>query len=171
MKILLNYFQMVSFIKSLDIKWPFYVDEYLKSVAFINSVSTSILSIDCLVNQYNIAGEIVHLKAAFSSILPWCLLFLVILIMLVQLIFKGKNNFNKILLAFFVISIFMHPNILQSLFDNITCLELEDKQYLIKQLDIDCSSNGHIQWVIDKNLNYFNYFSFIILSFLVLFYG
>lgn len=148
MKILLNYFQMVSFIKSLDIKWPFYVDEYLKSVAFINSISNSIVNIECLTNQYHIAGEIVHLKAVFSAILPICLLFLVLVIMFFQLKLKRKNNFNKILLAFFVISIFMHPNILQSLFDNITCLELEDKEYLIKQLDIDCNSSDHNQWVI-----------------------
>ena len=148
MKILLNYFQMISFIKSLDVKWPFFVEEYLKSAAFISSVSTSILSIDCLVDQYGIAGEIIHLKAAFSSILPFCLLFLVLLIMFFQLKFKRKNQFNKTWLAFFVISIFMHPNILQSLFDNVTCLEFGDKQYLQKQLDLDCDSDNHKEWVL-----------------------
>ena len=148
MKILLNYFQMISFIKALEIKWPFYTDEYLKSFAFINSVSSSVVSIDCLVNQYDIAGEIVHLKAAFSSILPFCLLFIVILILLLQHKFrKQKTIFNKVWLSFFIISIFMHPNILQSLFDNISCLELGDKKYLEKQLDLDCDSSGHNEWV------------------------
>ena len=148
MKILLNYFQMVSFIKSLDVKWPFYADEYLKSVAFINSVSSSIVSIDCLVNQYDIEGEIIHLKAAFSSFLPFFLLFIVLVIMIFQMKFlQKKNNFNKILLSFFVISIFLHPNILQSLFDNIGCIELGDRKYLEKQLDLDCNSDGHKKWV------------------------
>lgn len=138
---------MVSFIKSLDVKWPFYTDEYLKSVSFLNSISTSVISIECLVYQYNISGEMVHLKAAFSSILPFCLLCTVILIMSLQFLLLRRNNFNKIWLAFFVISIFMHPNILQSLFDNISCIDIEDKRYLVKQLDLDCDSTHHNQWV------------------------
>ena len=86
MKIILNYFQMVSFVKALDVKWPFNTDEYLKSVSVLNSISTSVVDLECLIYQYNLSGEIVHLKAVFSSILPLCLLFIVAFIMIIQLV-------------------------------------------------------------------------------------
>lgn len=138
---------MVSFIKALDVKWPFNTEEYLKAVSAINSISTSVANFECLVYQYNISGEIVHLKAVFSSILPFCLLITVAIIMIIQFIFSRKNNFNKIWLAFFVICIFLHPNILESLFNNIICIDIENKKYLVKQLDLGCDSFHHNQWV------------------------
>lgn len=152
LKIMLNYLQMVSFIKSLNVKWPFYADNYLNSMSFLNSVSTSFVNVECLVYQYNINGEILHLKAVFSSLLPFCLFFIVILIMIFQRMFLRKSNFKKLWLAFFVISAFMHPDIVRSLFYNISCIDIEDRRYLVQQFDLECDSSHHKRWV--KNIYY-----------------
>lgn len=152
LKIILNYFQMISFIKTLNVKWPLYVESYMKSSAFANVLSSNIFSIDCLVSQYEIKGDIVHLKAVFNALIPFFLLIIVTIILVCRSQKKrGNTNSSKIILAFFIILIFLHPMIIQSLFDNISCIEIEGEKFIERQLNLDCNSDTHKNWVFIKS--------------------
>ena len=59
MKILLNYLQMLTIVQSFDLKWPFYVKNYLNFFASVGGgISPQVISVDCLLNDYNIVKNL-----------------------------------------------------------------------------------------------------------------
>lgn len=159
LKIILNYLQMIGFIRSLNIKWPFYADNYVKSLSFFSDISSNVFSIDCLIFQYDIQGNTLHLKAIFSSFLLLFSFLIFLTIISFKFAISHYSYFTKIILAFFIISMFLHPIIIQSLFENLICIDIDGNRLLEKQLNLECDSSNHMLWVLNFSFFLNNYFS------------
>lgn len=151
LKILLNYLQMISIIRSLELKWPFYVGNYLDIYANFGGVSTQILSFDCLLQDNNIETESIYIQTILAVSLPFAI-FLISIIALILLCLKNKKTQKtqktRFIVVVIVVSIFLQPSIIKTLFDNITCKQIDDSQYLKENFLINCETSSQKTWVL-----------------------
>ena len=150
LKIFLNYLQMISIIESLDLKWPFYVRNYLDIYSNIGGVSTQLISFECLLQDYDINTESIYVQTLITLILPFAVVIVALAILAgIVLIKKGDKKRQQIrfVAILIIVCIFVQPSIIKSLFDNVTCENLDGENYLKANLMIDCSDNNQIKWV------------------------
>lgn len=147
LKILINYFQMISIIQSFNIKWPFATKQFLESSSSVPTIYSRVFSIDCLISDYEISIEPIYLKTLIANILPFMIIFNLMIFFKILHLMKKNNNFNRFFSSVMIMIIFLQPNILQQIFDNLNCTIIGNKSFLTKQLNIDCDSNDHLKWV------------------------
>ena len=147
LKILLNYLQMVSIIENMELKWPFYVRNYLNVYSNIGGVSTQILSFDCLLQDYNIMTESIYISTALTLIMPFAIFLVSMIVLGVIFMRKKKSQKIRFIVIVIVVSIFLQPSIIKTLFDNITCETIDDSSYLKANLLINCDTTSQKQWV------------------------
>ena len=144
---------MVSIIQGMELKWPFYVRNYLNVYSNVGGVSTQILSFDCLLQDYNITTESIYIQTVLTLILPFAIFFIsmisLFLIFLRTKKTKTQQNIRFIVIVI-VVSIFLQPSIIKVLFDNLTCEKIEDSNYLKINLLINCDSSYQNEWVKHK---------------------
>ena len=150
LKIFLNYIQMISIIESLELKWPFYVRNYLTIYSNIGGVSTQLISFECLLQDYDINSESIYVQTLLILMLPF-VVFLVALVILagIVLIKKGDKKRQQIrfIAILIIVCIFLQPSIIKSLFDNLTCQNIDGKNYLKANMMIDCNDDSQLKWV------------------------
>ena len=153
LKILLNYLQMISIIQSLELKWPFYVSNYLNIYSNLGGVSTQIISFDCLLQDSNIEIESIYIQTILAIILPFAIFLISIIALGVKYfrnikIKKQQSQKTRFVVVVIVVSIFLQPSIIKTLFDNITCKQIDDSKYLKANFLINCESSSQKTWVI-----------------------
>lgn len=132
-KILINYSQMIAIINSLDLEWPNFVKDYFNMNSHFSFIG-DLLSLDCILNDYNIKEKKLHIKTYFILIFPcWILLTFAIFLCVVKFCLK-KSQTNRFFIALIVISVFLQPTIIQILFDNLKYITLNNIAYLKKDL-------------------------------------
>ena len=159
---------MVSIISSGNFKWPYYVKTYLEISSILGSISSQAFSIDCLINDFQINENPIHLKALIFVILPFILWIMVFFILISKdikcLIYltNKKNNerfiCNDTFTYLIIISNFLQPFILQELFNNLKCKKIGDNLFLYLQMNFNCDSKNHLNWVIQINFNILIYY-------------
>lgn len=147
LKIFLNYLQMISIIRTFDLKWPSYVKNYLNIYSFFGGVSSEIFSIDCLTNEYNYGLKNIYINTLFMICFPFFLIFLNGLFILLHFLYSGKFQKIRLMIIIIVISIFLQPINIQALFANLKCLEINENSLLEANMSIDCQSEEHQKWV------------------------
>ena len=150
LKILLNYLQMISIIRSLELKWPFYVGNYLNIYANFGGVSTQILSFDCLLQDNNIETESIYIQTILAVSLPFAIFLISILALLILYLKNKKTQKTRFIVVVIVVSIFLQPSIIKTLFENLTCKEIEDSSFLQIDMIIDCNSESKKLWVLNN---------------------
>ena len=146
-KILLNYFQVTAILSSIEFKWPFFISDTLVAYSGINGLESKIIAIDCIVNYYSINLQPIYLRVIIIMGV-FGLLCVGSFFYLFLRSHKSKiENMNAIIMSLIVICIVLQSPASKILFDNINCREFGGKQYLIKQMDISCSTETHQKWV------------------------
>lgn len=145
LKGILNYSQILAIIITINFKLPFYVYSYFEIAGFLGSLSSQTLSFDCILNDFLIQGSSVHIKFFIFAILPFFIWFLLILFGLIRDLKNRKKSMNKekMITYFIIISNYLQPFILQTIFDNLNCKELDGQFYLYKDMTINCESENH----------------------------
>jgi hypothetical protein len=146
MKIMLNYIQSIAIIQSLELKWPFYVESYLNTYSTAGSVSTQTISLDCMINDYQIDIQAIYLETLFSSFLPFFCFFCSGIALASVYFVKKKSQKIRFIVIVIVGSIFLQPMIIKILFKNLVCKKINNKSYLVQNLKIDCDSDSHLNW-------------------------
>lgn len=149
LKQILNYSQILAIIITINFKWPYYVNSYFQITSFLGSISNQALTFDCLINDFKIKESPIHIKFAIFTLLPF-LIWVLMILLSVFLHFKNKKNSinkEKILTYFIIISNYLQPFILQTIFDNLKCKRLDGRLFLYKEMMIDCESENHQFWV------------------------
>lgn len=147
LKIFLNYLQMISIIQSLELKWPFYVRNYMNVYSNIGGVSTQLLSFDCLLQDYEITTKTIYVQTIIALIIPVIIMIISFIVLAALSIKTKKSQQIRLTVIFIVVSIFVQPSIIKSLFDNLSCKEIEGNKYLKANLSINCNSDSHVKWV------------------------
>ena len=147
MKILLNYIQMISIIQSFNLQWPSYVESYLEIFTKMGGVSTQVISPDCLLQDYNIDVENIYIQTALILLLPFGIFLIAYIILTLSYLMRKKNRGFRFIVIIIVVSIFVQPAVIKSLFNNLKCKKIENHQYLYANMMIDCNSESHLRWV------------------------
>ena len=149
MKILLNYLQMITILQNFELKWPFYVRNYLNFFAsFGGGLSAQVISTDCLLEDYNIDIVSLYAQTWLISFMPFMIYFVAGVILTLIYLIKRKSQIIRFIVVVIVVSIFLQPSILKILFDNLSCQTLENTSYLTQDMMISCDSDSHTTWVI-----------------------
>ena len=146
LKIMLNYIQSISIIQSLELKWPYYVKSYMNVYSNAGSVSTQVISLDCMVNDYNINVETIYAETVFSIILPFFCFFISFVALSTVYLIRKKSQKIRFIVIVIVGSIFLQPTILKILFKNLVCKKINEISYLSANLKIKCDSDSHVNW-------------------------
>ena len=149
LKILLNYLQMISIMQGFQLKWPFYVRNYLNFFSSVGGgISAQAISVDCLMEDYQLDVVALYAQTLVISILPF-FVYLVTLSILAFFYYKTKKSQNiRLVVVVIVVSIFMQPTILKMLFQNLQCKNIENDSYLIQDMQISCNESSHLSWVV-----------------------
>jgi len=147
LKLFLNYIQMISIIQSLQLNWPFYVGNYLNIYSNIGGATTQILSFDCLVQDHNIKTEMIYIQTVVLLSIPFTIILVTFLILAIVYLLKRSSQIIRMIVVFVVVSIFLQPAIIQNLFDNITCTNLDNINVLQANMNIECDTDSHQNWV------------------------
>lgn len=146
LKIILNYIQSISIIQSLELKWPFYVKSYMNVYNNAGSVSTQVISLDCMVNDYDLNIEMIYASTVFSIILPFFCFFISFFALTTVYFLTKKSQKIRFIVIVIVGSIFLQPTIIKILFENLICKKINGISYLSSNLKIECDSDSHINW-------------------------
>ena len=147
LKILLNYAQMIGIIHSIDLKWPFYADDYLTFTTKVGVSPTEIISFQCILWNFNVTEKYIHVKALIALLIPFFFMGLIIFFLTISKIFTKRPQMNRIFVSFIVLSVYLQPTVLQNLFDNINTLDLNNKTYLTNELTLEYYDENHQKWV------------------------
>ena len=137
---------MIAIIHSLDLKWPYYVNDYLEISSKFGS-ATDILSIDCISDNYKFPVSKLHIKTILTLAFPFVLISFMFSIFLIFQIITRKSQINRVYISFIITSNFLQPTILKVLFDNLSYTSLNNIPYLTKELNYRFDDASHIQWV------------------------
>lgn len=146
---------MTAIIHSLDLKWPFYVDNYFEISSKFSSAA-DVISIDCILNDYEIKENKLYVKTVVILVFPALIILFISFVALIIRYSTKKSQINRIYISIVVISIFLQPTILQMLFNNLSYTTLNNVSYLTKELNSKFDDN-HIKWV-KTNYYFFNIF-------------
>lgn len=148
LKILMNYLQIIAIIQSIDLRWPYYAKDFLKANSQITNFTNELLSFDCIIYDYDIQQQPIHIKALIGVMLPIIMFFAILNIFLLNYFFQNrKSQKNRIIMSLVVICIFLQPSILKQLFDNLNCKQIGTENFLSKQMNLKCNEESHQRWV------------------------
>ena len=145
-RIFINYSQMIAIIHSLELKWPFYVASYLKITGNIGSISSQLLSLECLIAEFDLSISAIYLKALMNIIIHFILIAIVIFL-LKNFLMKNKNGNNQFIILFIVLSIMIQPNSIKETSDLFNCQRIQENSYLVKEMSLLCYTDAHFHWV------------------------
>lgn len=143
---MMNYLQMTAIIHSLDLKWPFYVNDYLEISSKFGSAA-DVLSVDCILDDYQLTESKLHVKTIMILVFPFIIMSFILFGALILKILTKKPQINRVYISFVIISIFLQPAILQILFDNISYATFNNNPYLTKELNYRFDDENHTKWV------------------------
>lgn len=145
MKILLNYFQSMSIIQSLELKWPTIIKENLNNVSTAGNFSQGI-SFECNLYNFDIQLQEIYFKTVFISLLPFFLVVIAGLFLLVIKFSNRKPQFIRFFVILIVSSIFWQPNIIKISFESLKCQEIDKELFLKANLNINCKDYAFLLW-------------------------
>ena len=147
-KIWINYSQMILIIQNINLKWPYYVGNYMKVNGNMGNISTQILSLDCLISDYNLNINAVYLKSITTIIIyVFILSGSGVFFLINKFIFRRNNQFNKYIILIIVLSIMIQPNSIKETSDILICQSVLDKNYLSQEMSVQCYTKSHYEWV------------------------
>eukprot|EP01017_Pseudomicrothorax_dubius_P009638 TRINITY_DN13312_c0_g1_i2.p1 TRINITY_DN13312_c0_g1~~TRINITY_DN13312_c0_g1_i2.p1 ORF type:complete len:613 (+),score=137.48 TRINITY_DN13312_c0_g1_i2:214-2052(+) len=164
-KILMNYFQLVSIVSSFSFQWPDQVKSAFKINNQIASSTTQIFSMDCifqttLSNSYTKSQRPFFIKLALIAACPILLALLASVVWIVYFLVRYrsrvcefKDNMKTNIVTSIVILLFMvHTSILQTTFLSFRCQNIGDEErpysYLERDLDVECWKDQHLNYVL-----------------------
>ncbi|CDW71354.1 UNKNOWN [Stylonychia lemnae] len=156
-KILLNHIQLIMLTASFNFNWPAQVMAFFDTSKPVAAVSTQILSFDCFLDLRTSNAQFTGNKAPFYDmriffqklvmlgILPFvCALATIIFWRVFKIIKKTEIGIRSRLISTMVIVLFLiHPSIVQYMFLDFKCMDIEDESRVVSDLEVICWSAQH----------------------------
>ena len=142
-KILVDYIQVISLIKDLDLDWPSEISDFFQIHYMAGNAPAYLYSFDCLVGKDAMIPSI-YLKTIMITITP-------IICFLLQKIFwsiyqkvKGVNMNYKYITSRLVVSNLLLPTIVNISSKILACQNVEGTQYIKSDLYYECYSKDNV---------------------------
>lgn len=162
LKILMNYIQIITIMQEFEMKWPFYARNYLKFFASMGGgLSPQVISFDCVFDDHDINIYSLYAQTFVMSLLPLAIYVIAGVVLLVFFFTTRNPQMIRFIVVLIVVSLFLQPSIINTLFQNLSCRQIDNGNYLTKNLDISCDSDSYKNWVILGVFNSFCDFNLI----------
>eukprot|EP00347_Sterkiella_histriomuscorum_P016469 403353061 len=153
MKILMNHFQLILLVSSFNFSWPEQVEKFFSSSQPVAEASTQIFSIDCfMADQGNGEDDSNKFRTFFLKLLAFALLPVILasssaLFWLIHKSLKQTKFQKGKAISTLVITLFLvHPSIVQYMFDDFNCKNIDGESRIYKDLQTVCWSSLHTFW-------------------------
>ena len=146
MRILTNYFQILTLAQSYDLSWDDNLKKFLEAISFIAKSSEILLSIDCFVRDNGIQTHPVFIKMIIACTFPIICMGVVFIFWMLLKLFKPKSEAITNLVKSVIIIIFMSlPPITSITFAIYNCVDIfnDGDSYLALDMDIQCWEDNH----------------------------
>ena len=125
MRILTNYFQILTLAQSYDLSWDDNLKKFLESISFIAKSSEIILSVDCFVRDNGIDIHPVFIKMVIACIFPIIAISAALLFWLIWKLIRRNTKVVTNLITSIIIVIFISlPPITSITFAIFNCVEI-----------------------------------------------
>eukprot|EP00347_Sterkiella_histriomuscorum_P009503 403340963 len=161
-KIMTNHLQLILLTASFNFDWPQMVLDFFSAVKPVAQVSQQIFSFDCFIDgrsqdqkqssksdegSFRIFYQKLIMMAVFPVLLMLCCQ---VFWALHHKILKIKTKpWNKIVSTVVILLFLVHPNIVQYMFSNFKCIDIDGENRIIDDLEVVCWNTTH------KILSYF----------------
>ena len=153
LRILTNYFQLISLTMSFSINYPKSLTDIFVPVSSIGDSSDTFLSFDCFATDYDITGPFpssAFLKLFLTMFLPIILFFLVTWIWTIVYLIKKKyvKDMKRYLVISFISIVFLlHPKLTQQSINIFRWVDIDSSTSVMRMdTDIKWYSAEHIKW-------------------------
>jgi len=147
LRIAMNYFQVNAIIATLNIQWPYDVQQYLSVFLPIFDFSGQILSYECILLDMQINYKSIYIHTTFSMVLPFLISLYIFIHYIFKKIFIGNAKLERVFVAVMVTHVFTQPMILKQLLENFNCVQIDSETYLASQMDLKCDDSNFQTWV------------------------
>lgn len=137
--------QSISIIQDLNFKWPILIKRFLNLFSTGGNFSQGI-SFQCSLYDFKIDLEDIYFKTIFLVALPFVIFMLAGAFLLFLGFYQKKSQGSRFIVIIIVSSIFLQPNIIKTLFENLICTEANGKWFLKTNMDINCESSSYLLW-------------------------
>ena len=163
MKILTNYFQLVSIVSSFNFNWSDNTATMMSGQSQVSESSGQIFNFDCVLRSLgteNIGLRSFFLKLSFIAIFPVIAYVICKLVWLVIFYKRHKKDLfkyilqmnNRLMTSMVVIMFIIHPTIVKTSIFSFRCTNLSNTNepiyYLEKDYEMQCWESTHLKWVL-----------------------
>ncbi len=152
-KILLNYFQILSLIKEIDLKSGSQTTAYFQLAYYLGNVPNYIFNFDCLL-QNNFRINSFYLQIILIAFSPFLVLIFLFIFWYLKSIKKDvgiKFPWNKVMASSLILLTILQPTIVNTMTKIMSCKEINGKSYII--------NNYLYEWDTSENKFYVNVFA------------
>eukprot|EP00347_Sterkiella_histriomuscorum_P008676 403344182 len=151
MRILTNYFQILTLSQSYDLSWETNLKSLLEYISMIAQASEIVVSQDCFIRDSNISIHPQYIKLIAAIILPLVAILIFALFWFMWSKWKGGVNFKNNLIVSTIILIFLAmPSITSHSFSILNCQDIfnDGDRYMNSDLSIKCWEGDHIYYAL-----------------------
>lgn len=158
LKLFLNYSQILVLSKESTFNWSSIMRIFFEAQAKVGNPSDQIFSFDCLLRLTSQTIDLIYLKLILVCLLPFMLIFLLILFFMILKWFDKPNTFENLINSIIITISFVQPFIINSSFAVISCLRIDENDYYIMSyLITSCYTKDHFLYV-DYFFNFKDFF-------------
>jgi hypothetical protein len=149
-RILTNYFQIITSAASFNLTFPASLDGFFEGVKTVGESAKIFLSVDCFIQDFPMVdntGTTEYLKAFMTGLSPFIFVMIVILTWLCIRVFKRYSFMdlkNRIIISVCIVIFLLHPSITGMSLGLFNCYEVDSGQFwLFKDLSVRCWQGDH----------------------------
>ena len=148
-KILVDYFQMISFVKGIDLNWTELVSIFFQVDFYVGNAPGYIFSFDCLITDGDIKP--LYLQLILFSLLPFFSIFLLLSFWFLRLKKNSSDSdlfWQKYTTSELVLINILLPTIVNAMTKIITCREIDGTYYIVNNYNYECRNHENMWYII-----------------------
>eukprot|EP00347_Sterkiella_histriomuscorum_P016874 403351514 len=152
-RILLNYFHILTSAASFNLDWPVYLQKFLGIYSAVGETAESFISFDCFLQDTGFTepgSSTYYFKVLVIVVLPFILgIIFLIFFFFKKLFYKTSlQNFKRQIIVSCIVLLFaIHPTITRMTSSLFFCMELDTNEYWLQtDLEISCWGGSHLKW-------------------------
>ena len=145
MRILTNYFQILTLASSYDLSWNDNMKKFLEAISFISQASQIILSVDCFIRDNGLT-EPHYIKMVLACMFPLiCIVAVTLFWGVVHLLKRSYNAVTKLVSSIIILIFMTLPTITTITFAIYNCIDIfsNGNTYLALDMRLQCWHGDH----------------------------
>lgn len=145
-KILMNYFQIISLLNFLDLKYDSSLSSYFQIPYYLGNSIAFVYNFDCLISS-DFPIQALYLKVVLISIVPIFFLLILASYWYLKSILRKQNYKDRYITCELVFINMLQPVLLSTLTNILICKNIDGKSYISNDYGYECDSKENLNFV------------------------